>query len=236
MYQLFFTPNWFNGLDIFFEGISLIVALLIAAYSLRIYRFTKENRFAYFMVAFLMVAFGLASKMFTSSVLYYHPLREVTAGVLSPIVGPGLEFADLFYRAGFFVEMFLMLAAWLLIFFISQKSRDRLRKYHEVSQMALFIYLIFLISFVANFQYVVFYLTSAVILGLTVLNYYKNYLNTDKNENAFRVMLSFIFILLSNVFFVFVYFYNQFYVLAEIFMLIGFLTLLGTYSKIKRRF
>ena len=30
MYQLFYTPSWFNGFDLVFEGISLIVALFIA--------------------------------------------------------------------------------------------------------------------------------------------------------------------------------------------------------------
>jgi hypothetical protein len=127
-----------------------------------------------------------------------------------------------------------MLTALLLIFFIAQKSRERLRKLHEVSQMALFIYLIFLISFVANFNFVVFYLTSAVILGLIVVQYYKNYLNANKNKNTLNVMLGFLFVLIGNLFFVFVYIYNQLYVFGELFMLIGFLILLRTYQKIKR--
>ena len=128
-----------------------------------------------------------------------------------------------------------MLGGWLLIFFISQKSRSRLNKYYEVSQIALFFYLILLISFVANFSYFVFYLTSAVIIGLTVLNYYKNYLNTNRNRNAFKVMISFLFILLSNIFFVFVFLFDSFYVLGELFLLVGFLILLSVYSQIKRR-
>jgi len=154
--------------------------------------------------------------------------------LLKPLTGTGLQFADLFYRSAFFLQMFLMLAAVLLIFFIAQKSRDRLNKLHEVSQMSLFVYLIFLISFVANFKYVVFYLTASVILGLIVVQYYKNYLNANKNKNTFNVMLGFLFVLIGNLFFVFVYLYNQLYVFGEVFMLIGFLILLRTYRKIKR--
>ncbi len=234
MYQLFFTPQWFNGFDLIFEGIILIIALLIAAYSWKIYKFSRENKFAYFSIAFVTIALSFVVKMFTHSVLYFFSVREATATVLAPLVGNGLEFADLFYRSAFFVQMFLMLAALLLLFFIAQKSRDRLNKLYEVSQMALFIYLIFLISFVANFNYVVFYLTGTVILGLIVVQYYKNYLNADKNKNTFNVMLGFLFILIGNLFFVFVYLYNQLYVFGEVFMLIGFLTLLRTYRKIKR--
>jgi len=235
MFQLFFTPEWFNGFDIIFEGIILVVALLIASYSYNIYKFSKENKFVYFSLAFVSIALGLLFKMFTHSVLYFSSLREVTAGVLMPITGGVVLFANILYRGAFFAEMFLILAAWLLIFFISQKSRDRLKKYHEVSQMALFVYLIFLVSFVANFQYVVFYLTSAVILSMTVLNYYKNYLNKNKNKNTFLVMVGFLFILASNIFFIFVFLYSGLYVVGEVFLLIGFLILLLTYRKIRKK-
>ena len=101
--------------------------------------------------------------------------------------------------------------------------------------MALFVYLILLISIVANFKYFVFYLTTAVILGMTVLNYYKNYLNTDGNKNAYKVMLSFLFILIGNFFLIFVYLFDSFYVFGEVFMLVGFLLLLSAYSKVQKK-
>jgi len=234
MYQLFYTPGWFNGFDLVVEGISLIVALLIAAYSWKAYKVTRENKFGYFSFAFILVALGLGFKMFTSGVLYYSSLRNVVADVLAPAVGPQLQFADLFYRGAFFLEMLSFLGAWLLIFFVSQKSRERLHQYYEVSQIGLFAYLILLISFVSNFKYSVFYLTSAVILGMTVLNYYKNYLNTNRNKNARLVMLSFLFILISNLFFIFVFIWQNFYVLGEVFLLIGFLMLLSAYRKVRK--
>jgi len=129
--------------------------------------------------------------------------------------------------------MFPMLGAWLLIFFISQKSRERLHKLHEVTQIALFIYLILLISIVANFKYFVYYLTASVLLGLIVLNYYKNYLNTN-NKNAFKVMIAFMFILLSNLLLVFVFFIPGVYVVGELIMLLGFLLLLHTYRSVTK--
>jgi len=235
MYQLFFTPGWFNGLDLVFECVSLIIALLIAAYSWRIYSISKENKYGYFALAFILIAFGLLFKMFTHGVLYFTPLRDTVTEALRPALGSRLRFSELFYRAAFFLQMMLMLGSWLLIFFISQKPRQRLKKYYEVSQIALFIYLILLISVVSNFKYFVFYLTSAVILGVTVLNYYKNYLNTNRNSKAFLVMLGFLFILFSNIIFVFVFQFKGLYVLGELFLLVGFLLLLYTYRKVVRR-
>ena len=161
MYRLFFSPEWFNGWDIIFDVVALVIALMIAGYSWRIYRINGENKFVYLSFAFLLVSLGLLFKTMTSSILYYTPVRDVAADV-----------SHLYYRLGFFGQMVSMLGAWLLIFFISQKSRARLRKLHEVTQIALFIYLVLLISIVANFKYFVFYLTSSVLLGLIVLNYY----------------------------------------------------------------
>ena len=234
MYRLFFTPGWFNGWDIIFDAVGLLITLLIAAYSWRMYRVNGDNKFAYFSFAFLLVGLSFLAKIVTSGILYYTPVRDVAADVLRPVAGQRLELSQLFYRAGFFLQMVTMLGGWLLIFFISQKSRARLRKFHEVTQIALFLYLVLLIYVVSNFKYFVFYLTSGVLLGLIVLNYYKNYLNTNRNANAYKVMLSFLFILIGNFFFIFVFLAQSFYVIGELFLLLGFLLLLSTYRKVVR--
>ncbi len=231
MFQLFSTPIWFHVWDVLFDVVGLVAALLIAAYSWKIYRLHDENKFAYFSLAFLLVAVGLVAKFFTSSVLYFFPVRDTVAQLVVPALG-SLDYSHLLYRLAFLIQMILMLGAWLLIFFISQKSRERLKKFYEVAQMALFVYFVVLISVVSNFQYFVFYLTSSVILGLIVLNYYKNYLNTGCNSNAFKVMLSFLFMLLGNLVLVFVFLFPQIYVIGEALILLGFLLLLYTYITI----
>jgi hypothetical protein len=238
MYRLFFTPTWFNGWDLVFGAVGLIIALSIAAYSWKIYKINSEKKFFYFSFAFGLISFGFGFKLLTHGLLYYESLRNVATAVLVPIVGHGtrgINYSELFFRGGFFLNMVTMLGAWLLIFFVSQKPRERLKKYHEISQIALFIYLVFLVSVVSNFKYSVFYLTGAVILGMTVLNFYKNYLNTNGNINSFLVMNSFLFILISQFFFIFVFLWKELYVLGEVFLLIGFLLLLYTYRKITKR-
>ncbi len=234
MFRLFFTPEWFNGFDLLFDSIGLVVAMLIAAYSWRVYKFNKENRFAYFSLAFLLVSVSLAFKIFTSGVLYYFPVRETVAQVIGSAAGPRLKYSALFYRAGFFFQMASMLGAWLVIFFVSQKSRARLTKFYELSQIGLFVYLLLLISVISNFKYEVFYLTCSVLLSLIVLNYYKNYLTTEK-KSVFKVMTAFLFILAGNIFSVFVFLQNGSYVVGEVLILIGFLILLQTYRAVVRR-
>lgn len=239
MFRLFFTPTWFNGWDIIFEAVILVIALMIAAYSYRIFRLSKENnKFVYLSFAFVLIALGFLIKIAISAILYFTPVRDAALGVLAPVViasDSNLQFTNLFYRAGFFLQMASILGGWLLIFFVSQKARKRLNKWHEVSQMALFAYLILLISVVSNFQYIVFYLTSAVLLSLIVLNYYKNYLNKDKNINAYLVMVSFLLVLIGNIFFIFVFLFANFYIVGEILMLIGFLLLLYVYRRVVKK-
>jgi len=239
VYQLFFTPDWFNGWDLVFEGISLIIALLVAGHSWKIYKVSSEAKFKYFSLAFILISLGFVFKLITHGVLYYSSLQNIADAVLGPVVntvtnGGGVFYRDLFYRGGFFLEMVTMLGGWLLIFFVSQKSRSRLTKFYEVSQITLFIYLIGLISLVASFKYFVFYLTGMVILGMVVLNYYKNYLNTNKSNNALLVMDGFLLILVGQLFFSFVFIWEEMYVLGEVFMLIGFLVLLYVYRKITK--
>lgn len=234
MFRLFFTPGWFNGYDLLFNSVGLLVALLIAAYSWRIYRFNRENKFMYFSLAFLLVSVSFAFKIFTSGVVYYYPVRETVYQVIGSAVGPRLRYSALFYRAGFFFQMASMLVAWLVIFLVSQKSRARLTKFYEVSQIGLFVYLLLLVSVISNFDYKVFYLTSSVLLSLIVLNYYKNYITTKKSS-ALKVMAAFLFILAGNIISVFVFLQNGSYVVGEVLTLVGFLILLQTYRQVMRR-
>lgn len=237
MFQLFFTPEWFSGWDLVFDGIGLIVALLIAGYSWKVYRLSRENKYGYFSFAFILICLAFFFKLLTQGLLYYTPLRTAATGILAPMVGmgkSGINYSDLFFRGGFFLSMVMMLGAWLLVFFVSQKKSGRLKSYYEVSQIGLFVYLVLLISVVSNFKYFVFYLTSAVILGLIVLNYYKNYLNVNKRANALLVMDSFLLVLLGQFFFVFVFLRQELYVVGEVFMLMGFLLLLYAFRKITK--
>jgi len=234
MFRLFTTPTWFNGWDIVFNLVILVVAILIAAYSWRIYKINKENRFAYFSLAFIMIAISLLFKLSTSGILYFEPIRDTAANVLEPITNPGSTLADILYRVGFFLEMAPMLGGLLLIFLISQKPRERLHKFYEVSQIALFVYLVLLISIISNFKFFVFYLTSTVLLALIVLNYYKNYLNNN-NKNTLKVMIAFLFAMFANIFFIFIFVWEGFYFIGQTVLLIGFLGLLTTYTKIMRK-
>ena len=234
MPQLFNTPLWFNGLDLIFASVVFIIALLIAAYSWRVYNITREKRFSYFSLAFILISLSLLVQVITSSAVYFEDVRVAADTILRQAIGADREYSTLFYHAGFFLEMASLLGGLLLIYLISQKARERLKKFDELTQMALFVYLILLISFVASFKYVVFYLTGAVLLGLIVLNYYRAYLTTEK-RNTYLVMSAFLMLFMSYISFILIVFLPEFYIIGQLFQLLGFMVLLYTYNKITRR-
>ena len=141
MFNLFSTPAWFNGIDLIFDSIVLVIALLIAGYSWKIYKTTSENKFGYFSLAFGLISLSFIFKLITYGVLYSDFLQVAADNVVKPLTQGNNLYNDLLYRLGFFIQMSSMLGAWLLIFLISQKSRDRLRRFHELSQIGLFVYL-----------------------------------------------------------------------------------------------
>jgi hypothetical protein len=234
MANLFLTPNWFAGVDLIFEAVGFLVAMLIAGYSWKVYSISKESKFKYFSFAFLLISFSLLLKGITSSAVYFGTVRDVAEVVLGSTVGHSRQYSTLYYNMGFFLEMVTMLGGWLLIFFVSQKGRERLKKFHELTQIGLFVYLVMLISWIANFRYVVFFLTGAVLLSLIVLNYYKSYLNNG-NKNTKLVMVSFLLMFIAYVSFIFIIFNTIFYVVGQVFLLLGFIMLLFTYSSIKSK-
>jgi hypothetical protein len=232
MFSLFNTPSWFNDYDLVFNVITFLITFLVTAYSYKIYKISKERKYAYFSLSFLLISFAFILKIVLLAVSSYSSPNQLADYTLSPITGGSVVYGDLLYRAAYFLHMASTLGAWLLIFFISQKSRARLSKFYEVAQIALFIYLITLISVVSSFKYTVFYLTAAVILGMIVLNYYKNYLNKKRNMNAFLVMVAFLLILLGQFFFIFVFISNTLYLFGELSLLIGFLLIFYVYRKV----
>ncbi len=234
MFNLFATPDWFNHLDIIFTAVTLLISLLISAYGWKIYKLSSDRRFAYFSFSFLLVSLAFLFKLITLGNVYFAPVREITGEILRPITKSGGEtYRNLFYRVGFFLQMASLLGSWLLIYLVSQKSRSRLKKYHELTQIGLFVYLVLLIAIVSTFVVPVFFVTSLVLLSLIVLNYYRNYLNTGK-DNAWLVMVAFFLILLGHLAFIFIQYWEVLYFAGMSLMSLGFLLILIVYRMVTR--
>ena len=237
MFTLFQTPQWFAGFDLLFDTITLLIALLITAYSYKLYKLSDENKFFYFSVAFALMSVGFLFKLGTYLTIY-SPASQYAAAVTIVKVtnshGIGSIFRNLLYRAGYFVQMASMLGSWLLLFFVSQKGRDRLNKMHERSQILLSIYLITLIAVVSTFEYRIFYLTSLVLLALIVLHLYENH-RLRRSQNSKKVLLAFLLLLAAQISFAFIFIVPELYIVGELLTLAGFGTIAATYIAIQQK-
>ena len=238
MFTLFQTPVWFQGLDLVFDLIAVLITLTITLYSSRIYHLSGEKKFFYFAVAFGLMSLGFVSKLITFSVIYAASAKFAVARTIEVVSGlpqgVGLSYRNLLYRAGFFLQMAATMGSLLLLYLLSQKARDRLNKMYEVSQIGLFTYLILLLAVVSTFEYRVFYLTNLVMLGLIVMHYYKNYL-MSRSKHALRVMWSFGSLMIAQVFFLFIFVMPGLYFIGELFTLLGFGLILYTYVSIQKQ-
>lgn len=218
MLSLVFSPKWFYGVDIIFEILGIIVALLIAFYSFRIYRFSgKENtNHIYLGLSFLAIAASFAAKVMTNFVLYYQTTVKQEFGTVI-VKYHLLEKSNLFFQVGYDLHRFLMLLGLFGVYWLVSKSRD-------VEHQFLFAYLFFIIAIFSFQSFVVFHVTAAVILFMIV----KHYLALCKGKswsrggrNARINLAAFMLIALSQVVFIFTVFNTLSYVIGEVLQFAG---------------
>ena len=76
-------PFWFYGVDSMFEVFSLVVALLIAFFSYRVYTHTKQRNQFYFSVAFLALGVSYLFKVVSNIMVYREVPKAVELGILN---------------------------------------------------------------------------------------------------------------------------------------------------------
>ena len=123
-------------------------------------------------------------------------------------------------------RFFFLISLLFLVTFCndSHKLRDRL----------LLFYFIIIITFFSSYSYFLFHITAVVMLLIIIPHYLKNYL-TRSHATSLCVLGSFLLILFSQFFFIFVLFDSRLYVVGEFLQLVGYLLLLGTYIVVLRK-
>ena len=234
MFTLFETPVWFAGFDLALDTVAFLIALVISSYSFKLFRLSSNRKFGYFSLAFGLMSIGLLFKLATYAVIYSSTSQFVAATTIEVVTGMNgvdLSMRNLLYRFGFFVQMAATLGSLLLLYLVSQKSRDRLKQFYEISQISLFTYFVLFVSVVATFKFFVFYLTSMILLALIVLNYYQNYLQ-KRSTNSWRVLVAFSCLLCAQLFFVLIMASSWSYFVAEILTIISFGIIAKVYMEV----
>ncbi|MBI5148202.1 hypothetical protein HZA33_00815 [Candidatus Pacearchaeota archaeon] len=226
-----FSPQWFYGIDIIFEFLSIVASLLIAFYALRLYKFTNKLNHKYFGYSFIAIALSFFIKIMTNLVGYFSYFKEESVKLVT-VLYHGFTITYTPVKAALFVHRFLMLAGLFGIFYIVSRSREK-------NKILLYLYFMTITALYVLFDpygynsYRIFYLTTAF-MSAFILRYYYLIYKKNKNKKTLLIVESFLFILLGQIVFIFTSVSLNFYVLAEIIQFFGFLLLLYNYYLIRK--
>src|SRR3989344_3657978 len=66
-----FSPEWFYNIDAVLSLIGIIIALILGAYTYKIYGFTRKKKYQYFSYAFFAIAVGSLIRLVMNSSIYF---------------------------------------------------------------------------------------------------------------------------------------------------------------------
>jgi|TARA_Y100000310_G_C20631144_1_gene788708 hypothetical protein len=231
MVSVVFTPRWFYGIDGIFEAVAVIVALLIAFYSYKLYSHTKEKRHVFFSLSFLGIAVGFIAKIVTNLSLVSSVVGSVKHVGFFFYGHHTLALEHILYVAGFLGYRLLLLFGLLGIYFVIHKFRAK----KLILFSAYMVLVLTLITTFSTWAYPIFYLTAALLLLFISQFYYDSWLGKrgqKKNKNAKALLNAFGVLMAAQLSFTLVILNLYFYVLAEVLQLAGFLMLLYVYYKL----
>jgi hypothetical protein len=110
-------PQWFYGLDYYFEIIAFLITFIISIYSMRIFFLTWERKYLYFTLAFLSIAGSFAIRAPMDWFIYRNLLPNVpnVANAVSILLTPPeLHGLAILLSILFLLSGFLLLAALYL--------------------------------------------------------------------------------------------------------------------------
>ncbi|MBW3003269.1 hypothetical protein KY337_01800 [Candidatus Woesearchaeota archaeon] len=223
MLEIVYSPQWFYGIDILFEFIIVIASFMVAFFSYKIYKFTKEPRCFYFGLSFLAISLAFISKILTNFQIYFNILTRNKV-ISNAIITIRSHDTFSFFVSGYFFHRVLILIALAGIVIILYRYDRKI--------LILFAYLVAIIAAFSTSEYFIFHVTTSILLAYIFYHYFQNYKN-NPTTNTFLVSFAFFLILISQIIFINIILGAESYVIAQVIQGAGYITLLTAYIKIK---
>ncbi|MBW3010898.1 hypothetical protein KY326_01625 [Candidatus Woesearchaeota archaeon] len=221
MLRFLFSPEWFYNIDSIFEFVTVIVAILVAVYSYKCFRLSRDQKYKWFSLSFAGIAAGFLAKIMTNFTLYHEVVKTKAVGLL--VLTSRYVQRDIFFLSTttFFYHLLILLGL-LGLYLCIYKS------YKQKQDIFILLFLAFISTVGSHYRYQVFHITAAVLLFFIFRHFYKNYLK-KMTKNTLLVALAFCLLLISQILFTFIGLDPQLYVIGEVIQLVGFVLLLATY-------
>lgn len=201
-----FVPEWFYLFSGLVYLLTFAISIFVSYFSFKLYRITSSKSHALLSVSFLLIAIAFAVITITSTFTY-----EQSESLNQSIFNLNTSAYNIYY--------FLTLAAYLFLVMINLPKKD--------DRLYMFVPLWFISSSQFHLVALMFLI---YISARTVFNFFK-----VKTEDAFLVMLAFLMITLFHVFLLLMPFGVELYLVAHVFLIAGFLSLLTMLIRVTRK-
>jgi len=172
-------PKWFFGADASLMAFSALIAFCVAFASFRLYRMTKEKKYAFFTASFILLTLSFISRALTDSIL-----EEIMFSVPA-------QYAGLVFFAGYVTHILLALTAYLLLIIITHKITDK--------RIIALLFLVLVPSMLLSGSYYLsFYGLSVIFLAFISIAYFQNYRKVCSAASCL-VFIAFVLLTLSQV-------------------------------------
>ncbi|MFH1325492.1 MAG: hypothetical protein ABIH49_01825 [archaeon] len=218
--KIVFTPDWFLNNDVLIETFSFLILVLFFLFAIKSYKLSEKKNVLYLGIGFLLIALAELASIVTKFILYYdfNVTQEIGQAIITYKI---VSSVDIFYYLGFFFQRFFT----MLGFYVIYKTRTATK-----GEFLFTVYLLFAIAALSQPFYYVYHITSLMLLGLIINNYYKVY-KEDKVANTRVLLFAFSLLALSQIIFIFSKL-GLVYVLAQNIQLISYAILLVLIVKI----
>src|SRR3989338_672756 len=226
MIQVVYTPQWFYSKDLLIDTVSAFVLLLIASFAVRYYKLNKKNKnYLYLAGSFFLIAMSFLFKILTNFTIYYKVFvtRHLGNYILTY---PTIQVSNILFIVGYLLFRLLTLLGLYMLYSIYQKNQSK-------SNIYLIVFFILILTYFSELEYFIFHIVALALLALITLQYYKTYRKNKQPASKF-VTASFAIIGVSQIFSIFVFYNNVYYVIAELIQLVGYLILLMTFIRVLR--
>lgn len=215
-----FSPEWFFGWDVAFELMFAIILLAISLFAFKEYKVSDQKKIKYLGYGFLFIGVSYIIQSIFNFLIISKLDDQICQVILIRQIA-AIESIALYFH--------LILWTIGLMFLVYMTFRS------ENKGLLVLLNIISLIAiFVSGNVMFMFYLISTAVIIYLVFHFMSNYLNNHKN-NALFIAVAFLFLLVSQIHFLFSMDHIKFYVVGHIFELIAYSMILYNFYRVRKK-
>lgn len=211
MIHPYIIPDWFYSYEIVFKLAFVIITSIVSIYSYKVYKLSNQKQAKYFSIAFLFFSLSYLIKTFFNLAI----LTKLGENIC---VVTKIESINLLYLWGNYINMLFLIVGLITLTYMT------FRCYNKQIYLLLIVISVLSVIFSINKMFW-FHMLASVLLIFIVGHYFTNFIR-HKQVNTFLVLISFIFLFIGHIHFIFAVNHAFFYVIGHFLELFAYLLIL----------